>query len=203
MGERSIIERLVASTIGRRLDVREARDRVADAQRAAMIAKWNLLPDLQLNISYTRRSFGSPAGALLADLFNGLRVSVNTTYALDRASAASGVESAHVAIRAAVRAAHDLEENVAAEIRRAYRARLRAAEAMAIQKQSLDVAQRQLRFAELRYERGLADNFDVIDAEANVFQARSDLIAATVDRALAVLALSRATGLLDPDEFLR
>ncbi|MCC6990666.1 MAG: TolC family protein, partial [Acidobacteria bacterium] len=90
----------------------------------------------------------------------------------------------------------------AADVRRAHRGWARSAETLAIHQRAVGLAEKQLRLAELRYERGLAGNFDVVDAENNLFQAQSALIGAEIERGLAALRLRRAAGALDPREFL-
>ena len=57
--------------------------------------------------------------------------------------------------------------------------------------------------ATYRFERGLADNLELVDAENNLFRTESGLIDAEIDRALAMLARSRAAGILNPERFLR
>ena len=74
---------------------------------------------------------------------------------------------------------------------------------MTLHRHSLDLAERQRDLATMRYERGLADNLEVVDAENSVFQAQSALIGADIDRAVSVLSLQRATGALNPNRFLR
>jgi outer membrane protein TolC len=61
------------------------------------------------------------------------------------------------------------------------------------------MAERQLRLAEIRYERGVAGNFDVTDAENNLYQANTALVAAQAAHALAGLTLRRVVGALDTE----
>ncbi|MBI1874550.1 MAG: TolC family protein [Acidobacteria bacterium] len=197
------VDTLVAAALHARFEVREARERIADARRAMTVARWNLLPDVTLNVGYSRRGLGFAEGDPFARLFNGWRFWVGSSYAVDRATEGAAVASAAISVRGAEQAADDVERRIAAEVRQVQRGWQRAAETIAIQEKALELAERQLLFAQLRYERGLAGNFDVIDAENNAFQARAALIAAQVDRAMAALALRRVTGTLDPNEFLR
>jgi outer membrane protein TolC len=197
------VDGLVAVAYETRLELREARDRVADAERDASVARWKLLPDVSLSASYTQRGLGAPERALFPDRFGGWRLAVVTSYGLDRTSLTAATERAGIAARAARRAVADLEQQAAAEVRRAWRARARAAASVEIQAKAVELAQKQLRLAQLRYERGLAGNFDVVDAEAHVFAAESGLIAAEVETALAALALEHAVGTLDPERYAR
>lgn len=197
------VEDLVTAAVANRAEVRESRERITDEERRVRIARWNLLPDVALNVSYTRRGIGSPSGAMLHEMLGGWRIGLSTNYSTDAASQAASVATAKIALSAAKQAAVEAEWRIAADVRRAHRAFHRAAQTIAIQQQALELANRQLRLAEIRYERGLAGNFDVIDAESHAFQARTALIAAEIDRSLAALRLQRIVGALDTEELSR
>ena len=192
-----------AAAVAGRLDVIDARERLADVRDRASVARWNLLPLINLDLSYTRRGLTDPLAAPQAQLQNGWRVGLSSTHSLGHAadSAASGL--AHVAVRAAERALDETKERAEVDVTRATRAVSRAGEVMALYRHSLDLAERQRDLATMRYERGLADNLEVVDAENSVFQAQSALIGADIDRAVSVLSLQRATGALNPNRFLR
>ena len=190
------------TALATRHEVRESRDRIGDARRAETVARWHLLPPAALDISYTRRGLGA-ASPLFGELFNGWRVGVSTTYALDHSDESAAAAAAAVSVRAAEQASTDTERRVSEEVRRAHRAWMRTASTLTIQSKAVDLAERQLRLAQIRYERGVAGNFDVVDAEANLFEAQSATIGAQVERALAWLTLTRLTGTLDPERLAR
>lgn len=196
-------EALVRLACATRADVQEARDRIADARRGAAIARWSLLPPLTLAVSYTRWGLGRGLPDPFARAASGLRVTLTTDYALDRANERAAVAAADLTVAAATRSAEEVERRVAADVRAAWRAWLQAGTAIAIQRKMLDVSDRQMRLARLRYERGLDGNLDVVDAETNLFHARTALVTAEIERALAALALRRAVGVLDPLDPLR
>jgi outer membrane protein len=190
-GEASLIE----SALANRAAVQNARAFVVDARLAAKIAKWNLLPQIDLTASYTRRGLGG-GGEMLNRLWGGWRVGLTSSYALDQDAGSAQAAAAAVSTRAAERAAAASEQRVASEVLRARRSWERAATAIALHEQSVALAEKQRQLATLRYERGLAGNFDIIDAEACLLQAQSALIASRIDRALAAVAVRRATGSL-------
>lgn len=194
------VDALVDGALASRIDLDEMRDRVQDARRAASVAKWNLMPDVTVEATYA-----APVGDRV--LFDGFRpgwsVRLGTTYALDAAAARATLAAAEIGTRAAERRLEDFEQIVEADVRRSARALERAAAAIAIHEKALALAEQQLALAQMRYERGLAGNFDVIDAESNLFQAETSLIAAQVDRAIAGLQLEKASGRLDPERYLR
>lgn len=192
---------LVSIALSNRRDVLEAGERITDAQFARRVAQWNLLPRLDLNLSYTRRGIGAQADPF-ASLLNGWRVNVATSYSVDRSAEVAAASLAASAVESARHGARELEQRVASEVRAAVRAQTRAAASVTIQTKAVDVAEKQLRLSQLRYERGLAGNFDVVDAENNLFRAQSSLLMAQADHALARLVLERTLGTLDPARFL-
>jgi outer membrane protein len=196
-----VLGHLVQTALVERLDVQEAHDRIGDARLTESVARWNLLPPVRLDVSYTRRGIAGGA-EIFGDLFNGWRVGLATSYSLDRADQSAAAATASLAARSAERESIDTERRVADDVRRAYRAWMRTASTLAIQSKAVNLAEQQLRLAEIRYERGVAGNFDVVDAETNLFQMQSSQIGAEVERALAGLVLRRAVGMLDPEVFL-
>jgi outer membrane protein TolC len=195
------IDRLVRDALAARDDVQEARERMADGARAERVARWNLRPPVVLDVSYTRRGLGSPAADPFGALLSGWRFGVTTNYQIDRADERAAAASAAVTAAAAVRASAETDRAVAMEVRRAYRAWARTADTVAIQRASVDLADKQRRVASLRYERGLASSLDVVDAENALFQAQSALVGAEVERVLGGLVLERVAGRLRPDAF--
>jgi outer membrane protein TolC len=185
-----------------RLDVKMAQAKLSDARWNASVAQWNLLPQVNFDLSYTRRGLGGSSPDFTSPL-NGWRMGVSTTYSLSRSADASAAAQAQVVVGGAERAVADAEAHAVADVRRVSRGLSRAASSIAMQTNALDLAQRQLELATFRYERGLADNLEVVDAQNNVLQAEVALLGAQIDRALAFLNLQHATGVLDPDRFLR
>jgi outer membrane protein TolC len=196
------IERLTVIALANRLDVREARERIGDARRHASVARWELLPPVNVEVSYTRRGLGAARPYAFQPLFNGWHVGLSTSYGLDRSDAQAGAAIAAVSVQAAERESQDTDRHAADEVRRAHRAWTRTLNTAEIQSKAVALAERQLRLAQIRYERGVAGNFDVIDAENNLIQAQSGLIGAQVERALAGLTLQRVAGTLNVQGFL-
>ena len=199
------VEDLVREALAARPEVFEAHDRIGDAARRADIARLNLLPPVALDVSYTRRGIGwTPAAAAsLNSVAGGWHVGLSTAYVLDRSAEQAAGANAALSLESAARAARDAEQRIAAEVRRLHRACTTAASTIAIQQRAVDLAARQLRLAEIRYERGIAGNFDVIDAQTSLLQARNALIAAELDRFVSVLDLRRSAGRLDPESFTK
>jgi outer membrane protein TolC len=191
------VEALVARALANRIEIEEARDQVKDARRTLSLARQNLLPQLDLTLTYTRLG----AGPSFKDAWNfgDTRTSLGfaTSYPLERSADRADRALAEVDLASRERAQSQQELDVEAEVRAAVREITRIRKSVDLQKQAVDVAAQQRRLATLRYERGLASNFDVVDAEGSLVLARSALVSLLASYKVAEVELKRALGTLD------
>ena len=103
----------------------------------------------------------------------------------------------NIALAANRRAVRWLEYNVTREVRAAVRNVKRVGKSIVLQERNTEFAEKQLRLASLRYQRGLASNFDIIDAENNLISARSNYVSLIADYNVALIELKRVNGTLD------
>jgi outer membrane protein TolC len=184
----------------RRLDLREARDAVRDAERSLRVARLDLLPQLDLTVRASRLGAGEGFEASFRHLDSRAEILLAASYPLQRRAAQASASLAGLGVDGAERAVLEAERRVEAEVRERVRALETLARNIELQRRSVDVAQQQQRLASLRYERGLASNFDVVEAEASLVAARTALVSLRSDHQVALVLLRRATGELDPGE---
>ncbi len=110
----------------------------------------------------------------------------------------AGVKAAHSFRAGAVGAYERTQEVTAFGVRAAYYGVLTAEEAVSVAQQVVDSANETLRVARLRYEAGVAPQFDVLSAEARVARQDQALIAAKVARDIAWATLSTVMGVPIP-----
>jgi outer membrane protein TolC len=191
------LEVLLVRARERRLELQEATDQVDDARRSASLAKQNLLPQLDVNLGFVRSGFGPSYRTALEDAQSRFEVYFNTTYPVDNAAARASKAVAELDVVARERAVRQREMEVEAEVRASVRELERIRKSVELQKKGVDVAAQQLRLSTLRYQRGLASNFDVVDAEGSLVLARSALVGLLTSYQVARADLLRVTGSLD------
>jgi outer membrane protein TolC len=182
-----------------RPELADARARVAFARQTAREARWQALPPLDLDVSYTRRGLAGNAAPGWTELFGGWRVGVSSSYGVDRDDDAIARERTRIGIRHAERDLAGAEERIEGEVRAAVRAVARAATSIELARAQAAIADRAARLAELRYERGLATSVELLDADAQRAHAAAALATAEIDRQLARLQLERAAGIVTPE----
>jgi len=107
---------------------------------------------------------------------------------------------AEIEVAARSRGVRQQELQIESEVRAALRELERIRKSVELQKKGVDVAEQQRRLATLRYQRGLASNFDVVDAEGSLVLARSALVNLLTSYQVARIELMRVTGSLDVDQ---
>jgi outer membrane protein len=191
------VDSLTSQALANRIEVREERDRIRDAERSVSISKQNLLPELDLNLRYEQRGIGESFYSSFNFQDSAFNVFFSTSYPLDRSSEKATFARSQIDMNAARRSMKLLEYNIANEVRAAARNLERTGKSIVLQERNIDFAEKQLRLATLRYQRGLASNFDIIDAENNLIQARSNYVSLVSDYRVAQMELKRVTGTLD------
>jgi outer membrane protein TolC len=189
---------LIAVARERRLDLQEARDAVHDAERGLRVARLDLLPQVDLTLRATRLGAGEGFGDSFRHIDSRAELQVSATYPLQRRAARASASLAGLGVAAAERNALDAQRRVEAEVRERVRSLDTLQRNIGLQQRSVDVAEQQQRLALLRYERGLASNFDVVEAESSLVAARTALVSLRSDLQVALVELRRATGELDP-----
>jgi outer membrane protein len=191
------LEALVLRALENRLELQEARDQVADAKRTLSLSRQNLLPQLDATLAVTRLGGGPSFKDAWSFADTRATLGVTTSYPIDRSADKANRAVAELDLASRERALHQRELDVEAEVRTAVRELLRIRKSVDLQKQAVAVAAQQRRLATLRYERGLASNFDVVDAEGSLVLARSALVGLLAGYKVAEVELKRATGTLD------
>ncbi len=198
------IEVLVARGQQSRIDLTESRDQVEDARRTASLARQNLLPQLDLNFSMSQLGLGTTFGSAWRAADRRFSVYLSSSYPLERSAQSANRAEAELNLAGRQRNLRQQQLQIELEVRSAARELERLAKSIELQRKAVDIAEQQRQLATLRYQRGLASNFDVVDAEGSLVVARSALVGLLTSHRIARYELLRATGSLDVErEFLR
>jgi outer membrane protein TolC len=196
-------ETAVRAALDRREDVQEEHDRVRDAEIALRISRSMILPSLDAIAGWSASGTANSIGESLSSpgkstLTFGFRSSADLNLGVSIAQK----NQAAIALATELRHRQLLEDDVARAVRQTARRLNAARERLAIDDANMSVAQLQLEVASLRFEKGLTDNFNVIDAENLFNSAQISLLASRNAVLLAELDLLFSTALLRPEDFL-
>lgn len=190
------VEGLVAIALGTRLDLIEVHEQIEDARRTASLSRQNLLPDMSLNLRFTEQKGAGPTGPF-AVTNRRWESFFSASLPLERAADIARVQLTNLEVTTRERAYAQRRYEVEGEVRATHRALISLSRSIKTQQGAVDIADQQLRLANLRYQRGLASNFDVVDAEGSLLAARSSLVQLLAAYQVARLDLERVVGRLN------
>lgn len=197
------LEEALDAAAASREELVEARERVTDAEAQLRIARSLLLPSLDAGLTWSAAgradgfggAFGRPGGSTWT-------LGFTSQAPLNLGAQLSARTQAEVSLRIAGRAVETLEADVARLVRSAGRRLATSRERLSLDTANEEVARMQLEVAELRFGKGLTDNFFVVDAEGLYNAARVSLLTSRREVLLDGLRLLAEAGLLRPEAFL-
>jgi outer membrane protein TolC len=188
----------VALAMTRRLDLQGASADAADADRQIKYTRNQLLPQVDVNLVYTRRetadSFVSSFGL---DRFR-FATFFTISSPIDRTAQEVDYQNSVIDRDRRYRDLETMRRRIADDVRRSVRDRDRLLRLMTAAETAVTISQRQVEVAQLRYERGLSNNLDVVTAETDLLSAESRRSAAAAEYAVAQLTLRATVGILNP-----
>jgi len=185
----------LAAALYNRLDLKTTSERLEDAERKVRNARNGLLPDLDLTAAVTLEGSKTRGDPLIYDAGShslGIELSLPLDKVADRNAYRSALIEKHRRERAHSLAA----DRVKQQVLRTYRRLRRTANSVRIQTANVEMAERRVRNAELRFEAGELGNRDVVEAQSAKLRAENALIRAILDYDIARLQLKRDIGIL-------
>ena len=161
-------------------------------------ARNQLLPQVDVNFALTRRETANT----FASSFGLDRFQFVTFFAIsmpvDRTPQIIDYQNALIDRDRRRREVTQLQRRIADDVKHAVRERDRLVRSLAAAETSVQIGRKEVEVAQLRYERGLSNNLDVVTAESSLLSAEARRIAALADSAVAKLSLRAMLGILDP-----
>jgi len=172
-----------------RADLKAAAAQVEAAERARAAASAERLPSVSVNADY------GTIGPTFPDAHKTFSVVGRVQVPIWRGGATEGViQQADAAVRQRRAELDDLRSQVEGEVRKAFLALGAAQSQVEVALQNQDVAQQTLELTRQRYDAGITDSVEIVQAQEAAAQASLDYINSVFAHNLAKLGLARATG---------
>ncbi len=189
-------ESAIDNALARRTEVVEARQQVRDLERKTLLARHRLWPAFDLVGFYARQGLGNSFGSSLDLEREEWNLGVRSTVSLDRTVEEAALADAEIALRREERQYRVVSESVVAEVRYALRELERARAEVTLAGEIARQADQQAELARFRYDKGVTDNFDLVQAEEQRAEAQAAHAISFVNEAVAAAVVRRASGTL-------
>lgn len=186
----------IDTALKNRVDYMRVLDELKEARRKTEVADHNILPGLNLLFSYSRYgsedSFGSST-KLNNDRWNLILMS-STSLPLTAEKTAylqslNAVETTRLRLDAK-------QDEIKREVRKQLTSLRKLEERIDLRKKQISQAEGKLALASVKFAHDLADNFDIIEAETELQQARVNLLSAEIDYIIGTYNLRAVLGTL-------
>ena len=191
------IEESIATALCNRIEIEQAYDRWEESRRLSRMAGNNTLPELDLVFDFTNIG----RDEIFTNTFTNERDSqwgfgLMTSSGWDRQAAKVAYQQSMLNVDSAQRGYEQTQDAVTLEVKRAIRALKRTTQKIELQKQQIHSSEGGLKLARLKFNRGLANNFDVIQAEKSLRAAEAAHLSAIIEHKIDEYRFLAALGLL-------
>ncbi len=183
------LERAEQAALANRTEMREVDAHIAQSKGNVRLAWYRLLPQVNLVGSW-QHTEGSVFQLKDAEFIGGT-ISWDIW---DWGSSIAHIDAANARLRQTNATREKIEDTVKLEVQEAFLNVGTASDAIEVAKTSVASAEENYRLVTKRYDANSATQFDVVDAEQLLTQARAQLQTSTYDYLIARAALKRATG---------
>ena len=186
----------VQIAMANRVELEQAVENFEESQRFSRIAKHRTLPSLDLVFGYSQAGVNEN---LLNDF--GLddhvwNVNLVTSTDFARTAEKAAYEQSLLGIRSAQRSFELRQDDIARQVKRGLRNLRRAQKQITIQEEQIVNSEKQMRLAKIKFDHGLANNFDLVEAEADLRLAETKLVSAVVNYIVGTYQIRQSLGTL-------
>lgn len=191
------LESAIATALQQRVEIDQADDQLDESRRLQYMAKCNTRPELNLVVDYTtlrREEAFTRIWTYKGEAQWGVGLQTSTDIGHVRENAAYDQSILNTAD--AYRNAEQIRDNVILDVKRTMRALLRSQEKIMMQEEQIQNSTKEFHLARVKFEHGLANNFDLIQAEKNLQSSQIGLVSAIIDHKVGQFKLLAALGML-------
>ena len=179
-----------------RVELRQAWDAVKDAERRSRVAKHGILPELNLVLGFSPTGDSDDFGDSLELNEYTWGVSLSSSTDISRTAERAAYDQSMLGVNAAYRSMGLLRDEIAREAKSALRTLNEAEQRIEIQRKQIENAEGKLKLAQVKFKHGMANNFDLIEAEEQLRQAQTNMISVVIDYIVGSYSLRAAIGTL-------
>lgn len=179
------------------IQIKGVLDDLNERRRAVRVAEHYLLPDLTLSADYTRSGRDEDLGG---DVFrsenDSWRLFLTSSTDFARTTEKNAFRQSLIALQSTELALADAKDQLSREIRSQMDTLEKTRERIGLMEAQIHNAMGKLELAEIKFNNGMASNFDMIEAETEHHRAKLQLLSARIDYIIGVYRLRKIIGTL-------
>lgn len=192
------LEEVIELTLKNRIEIDQAQDQSRENRRLSCLAKQNLYPELNLVFNYSNcgRDEIFTRACSIRHRESKWGVGFTTSTNFDPAAERVAYEQSLLAIVAAQRGEDQTKATLILEAKKTVRQLQRAYQRIHLQEEQIKTAKGELYLSKVKFDHGMADNFNVIQAEKSLRGAEQAYWSALIEHIVGEFQLLATVGLL-------
>lgn len=182
----------IAIALNNRIEIEQTKRLIAETERQVALAKNDLLPQLDLQLGYNRR--GEDSTFDFSD--ESYTARLNSDSDLFRRNEKSAYAQKKIQMRQLILDQEGQREDISQEIRVELNALEKQEQRIALREEQLIQTTGKMRLAESKFRNGMADNFDLIEAQAEMQEAQTNRLVERIGYIVRTYRLRSALGTL-------
>jgi len=170
------LEEAVSIALKNRLEISQAKADISEAVRRSKVAYLNTLPELNLEATYTKRGRSSEFDRLFIFDENVFFIGLTSSTDFARSAEKSRWAQSKVTVEREHLRSATVKENIISEVRKMMNSLEKAEDRIRLRREQITHATGKLRFAQVKFQHGEADNFDLIESQVQLQRARANLV---------------------------
>ena len=179
-----------------RMEALQIEDLIATLEIQSDAAKHNILPDVDLTLKYSSKGSDSSLKESIKSNSGSVELGLVSSGNVSRTREKAVYEQSRIAISSALRLLDLKKDEIKREVKVSLRNLFRTEENIEIQREQIEQSKGKLELAKVKFSRGLASNFDLIEAESELRTAEINLISAVIQYIEGQYQLKAAMGVL-------
>ncbi len=189
-------QEMIEAALSNRLELDQIRDALAEARRSSEIARKDTWPDLDVILSFSQSGDSSSSFPGSMPDSTSWGISLGSTTDLRRTSQKVAYEESLISVQQVTRRQSTVRDEIVSQVKRELRHLDRLDKAIINQEDQIHQARGQLELSRVKFQHGMADNFDLIDAEISLRRSQTQLISAVIDYIVGKYRLRAVAGTL-------
>ena len=183
-----------------RLEIEQTTADLLEARRKSRVAEQKILPDLQFVASYRKNTFLEGLDA--TESYYGDYWSIGFTSDTDiaRSSEKASFQQSLLTVRRVKLQQENQHDSIRTEVKNNLDALINQAQNIQLRREQIVQATGKRRLSEIKFSHGMGGNFDFIESETELLQARADLLSSKIGYIVGQYRLRAALGTLVTNE---
>jgi len=188
----------IDTALKNRIEIEQARAEIQEAERRSLVMRQNTLPGVNLVMSVGQFAISDTFGQAATLGQNRWNVALQGSTDLQRTAEKAAYQQSLLNVKMLRLDLENRMEEIDKQVRKQWNAFKEDENRIRIRKEQMQQAKEKLALAEVKYAHGMADNFDVIEAETELQRAKVTLLTAEMDYAVGTYNIKALLGTLVP-----